>query len=873
MVVRLRLAASAVAVLAISSLALAPSPRAAVTASPPIGFEVPSIVDPIHTFGEPDIGVDPLGRVFSSGPTGTGTQRSVWFGSVDRGHSYREITPCAAAPFPPPPPAKGSLGCPVPDALAGTNAPPGGGDTDIAFDHAAKQYFADLYALTCLRTAATPDGGATVFQQAYPAGCGLLPGADRQWLAVFDPQVPTTSPYSGKLPLIYMEYNNLSGAQWVKSSADTDPSPGGPGLLYTNAEADGPGAVTGYQPYGADGYPSIDQVTGNVFQASYGGDQPGTDPTKIYLNIGHPADSTGQLKFLDAPATPLGPEDPTKLIVAARNVVNNTGEAANFVVSSMDRARNLYVVWVNRSTMPTQRQVFVSAASPTSPTGPWTVWTDPVQVSDGSIGTGDAVNVFPWIKAGGAGRADAVWYGSNTTDDPSAPMKNQTWNVFMSQVVFPVDGLGHITGAAPTKTLVQVSPHPSHLGDICLAGTACITQQGNRNLADFFNITIDKTGAAEIVYDDTSNGLIQNPIPSGPIDHSGAPVVTVARQSSGPGLFGTSVRGPSNVAVSGLADNRGDALFPVIGGTNLPAMDLLSSRLQLSGTTLTVRMQVADLSMSATQSAVTAIPGAAFLQYVTRWQMGNTLYYAAMENTAANQPMFFAGKTQSIDLCSVSACFPHVLVYPEPGLGGSMEGGNVSCPASPSASNPCTVTITVNTNDIGNPVSGTKLEEVGSYSLASAHPQGAVTNVQAQADDVPLEIDGVCCYNFQASVANGGPPPCHEGDGEGDVSDGRGGAAHMRFDEDACEDGDAESVQSTDSNTGDSFQSDRITSVTFDDALSNVTVVGTGIHNGAPVAFTLVAVDGAAGIGAVSLTLSDGYAIAGTLLNGLVQLQ
>src|SRR2546425_3223399 len=60
---------------------------------PPIKFEVPAVVDPIHTNGEPDIGIDPFGRVFVSGPTGTGTQRSVWLGSVDRGHTFRIISP------------------------------------------------------------------------------------------------------------------------------------------------------------------------------------------------------------------------------------------------------------------------------------------------------------------------------------------------------------------------------------------------------------------------------------------------------------------------------------------------------------------------------------------------------------------------------------------------------------------------------------------------------------------------------------------------------------------------------------------------------------------------------------------------------------
>src|SRR5439155_11868901 len=44
----------------------------------------------------------------------------------------------------------------------------------------------------------------------------------------------------------------------------------------------------------------------------------------------------------------------------------------------------------------------------------------------------------------------------------------------------------------------------------------------------------------------------------------------------------------------------------------------------------------------------------------------------------------------------------------------------------------------------------------GSYGLATSHEQGATTNAQAQADNVPIEIDGVCCYNFKAS--NGWDP-------------------------------------------------------------------------------------------------------------------
>jgi len=132
---------------------------------------------------------------------------------------------------------------------------------------------------------------------------------------------------------------------------------------------------------------------------------------------------------------------------------------------------------------------------------------------------------------------------------------------------------------------------------------------------------------------------------------------------------------------------------------------------------------------------------------VTRWQMGNTIYYAAMENNAANQPIFYAGKQQTIDLCSVSACFPHVLTYPEPGAGptftGIPETGSISCPSN----GPCTVTIKVRLADVGSPTGKSLLESVGAYSLAAAIQEGAEDNVSAQTDTVPLEIDGVCCYN------------------------------------------------------------------------------------------------------------------------------
>src|SRR2546423_7075830 len=169
------------------------------------------------------------------------------------------------------------------------------------------------------------------------------------------------------------------------------------------------------------------------------------------MNIGTP-DATGTLHFLDATGTG---QDLTKLVKIADTPTGSPDTL--FSVLSMDSGRNLEVVWTISSSNPALRQTFVSAASAASG---WTSWTAPVQVSDGSTGTGDATNVFPWIKAGGAGRADAVWYGSNLQVDPSSH-NHQAWNVFMSQVVFPTDSTGGIISGTPSKRRAQGPPPPN----------------------------------------------------------------------------------------------------------------------------------------------------------------------------------------------------------------------------------------------------------------------------------------------------------------------------------------------------------------------------------------------------------------------------
>jgi hypothetical protein len=118
------------------------------------------------------------------------------------------------------------------------------------------------------------------------------------------------------------------------------------------------------------------------------------------------------------------------------------------------------------------------------------------------------------------------------------------------------------------------------------------------------------------------------------------------------------------------------------------------------------------------------------------------------------------------------------------------------------------------------------------------------------------------------------PPPCHEGDGEGDVHGSQSGTAHVSSDEDSCEDQDQEQVKSQDPGASKDFQSTQIQSVQFDDATKTVTIFGLGVTGGNAVSFVLVeTASGPNTPGSISLSLSDGYVLAGSLLSGTIMLR
>ncbi len=178
------------AVAAILTLGLTGAPHAgAVARDAPraggIGFTSPTVVDPVHAYGEPDVRISANdGAVYASGPWGTGTQRSIWNLSVDGGRTFR---PLHNPPITTAAQSDSQIPCPVPVAQC-----VGGGDTEISIDdhglaNTGTVYYSDLAALEALKTATWDDATKSMGQGVYTSGDPENNGIDRQWFGAWDP--------------------------------------------------------------------------------------------------------------------------------------------------------------------------------------------------------------------------------------------------------------------------------------------------------------------------------------------------------------------------------------------------------------------------------------------------------------------------------------------------------------------------------------------------------------------------------------------------------------------------------------------------------------------------------------------------------------
>jgi hypothetical protein len=659
-----------------------------------IRFGVPRIVDPVHTYGEPDIRVAPNGTVYVSGPQGTGVQRSIWNASYDNGDSYRLVQDEKTGTAPPTAvePTKSTMG-------------PGGGDTEIAIDRHNNVYYADLYALACFTTGYSADNGKTV--QSTPLGCSS-PGADRQWFGIYDPAPSdhTVSPYKGAKPIVYMKYTSGTTGSKIDYTTGADP---------TNwHQGDGAAVIADRSPYSPTDAPMVvDQHTGDALNVVSAGNN------GLALAVSEPAkDGSAHLVTHYEPIVNTLPGNPSTL----------------FPGFAEDKARNLYAVWVDDH----DYQVYYSYARPKTSGTDWGSWSKPIRINRPP----SATNLMPWIAAGKNGIIDVVWYGTDMSLKelgPSGPsaQKNEVWYAWFAQI-------DHAAGTSRHIVQARASQHPMHYNDICMLGTGCIVATGNRNLADFFEVTIDNQGRARIVYGDTSNNLAgpTGAVPA--VDHSGASVVTTVTQQTGLNAWTgkplTAVE--SQAPRASISDPIGDARYPVLGGTEIPGADIEKVALSRDSRNLNIAVTLRHGTIASAAQAA----GASYGRLVVRWQMHNTLFHAGIDEDATGaMRTFYAGKTQSTDSCSVSACDPHTLDYVAPPLSGATAATGTA-----KVGQNTVYTIHVPLSAIGNPSKHRVLEEVEAYVFASAFPGSEPdTKAQSDADELPLELEGTRSFNFR----------------------------------------------------------------------------------------------------------------------------
>ena len=341
----------------------------------------------------------------------------------------------------------------------------GGGDDSIDVSTGGYLYISSLWAGS-VTMSTSYDGGTGGVEpgqkwEVNPVAAGL-PSDDRQWVAAYGPQT------------INMTYTN---------TALTDP-PGNIGLFFTKSTDGGktfgvPVAITGgpqsLNSLNVEGNLVVDPYNGNLYTAF----------------IPNPGDN-----IIDLAASTDG--GATWRITTAYTGPGSTTNRGVFPILAVDRGGNLHLAFTNsKGSDHTNCHVFLTSSANPAAASP--TWTTPVQVDNGPSNNSACL---PWIVAGSPGIVDVTWVGSTAT---SPEVSNATWHVFFAQVT-------NALTASPTIAQSQVETAIVHNHSICFNGFACagngVPKNGpeNRDLAEYYTMTIDPDGNANIVYEDSVNG-------------------------------------------------------------------------------------------------------------------------------------------------------------------------------------------------------------------------------------------------------------------------------------------------------------------------------------------------------------------------------
>lgn len=655
-----------------------------------VTFAPATLVDPILFGGEPGLNFDPTtsngSRSFVDWPVSSRQNIGVLFRSEDGGLTYtkRYADPNSTT-------EAGPLctGRQIPTCGGG-----GGGDTDLNVDEDGTVYFSSQESLADQLMGTSFDHGTT-----FPADhvdpvvskCGPV---DRQWIAHWKGTKTVFLAYH--IPIVG-ECINRSDDEGKTTSWTIPLGPQVPNVTQSGALiADNTGGLHNKTLYVA------------------------------YLNGG----------FKVAVST-----DGAKTFKV--RTVTDAKPDGNFTKLNIDRKGNLYATWIegNVTMLSVSRgDVGDNRAEP------GTDWSEPVEVSGRPVN----VSIFSDVVAGDPGRVALIYYGTSA-EAPKPDNVKPGQGGWYPYVAVSTNALCQVgVGAkctAPTFHQTRISHRLNHDDNICTAGTTCAATGGNRNLLDYFDLSLDKQGHLGFVWTDTANATKMG-------------YIKVARQASGPSLYAGQPNAKQVARGNGYADASGDAKYPISGAQiksakSHPTLDLRGTTVRLKDPkTLEVTMTLTSTSGMdrGVPGGGTGTDGSTVLQqakYLTRWDYLGHAYYVganvAAGTTGDAVPTWFSGEVSNDEGILAAG-------------GGTTYYGN-SYKALKSATGKVTpgkLTIDVPVANVGSPKAGARLYSVGSYAMLGPRDETVVLNT------LPITVDSTPTFDTAlpkpgTKVSVGGP--------------------------------------------------------------------------------------------------------------------
>jgi len=673
----------------------APAPVIPPTPVPtkPFSFTHEVSVDVQRGDGEPDLAISNDNKsLYTSTPYGFSTTVSLLYKSSDGGVTWKSLHGSAVGDTPP---------CPIPTAVSlRPDCSRGGGDSEIqlsapmASSTQQTVQFEDLNGLDSISCAYSTDGGDTFHDLTaftisgnpvpgtacdeggtVPATCQTFPpptgtcgslGTDRQWVQVW----PKADQPSGTSDILYMTFD--TGDQPPNGDAAIYSTDNGQHWTAACTTTTGSSCVGGPSGVGSRPGPMVINPTLVNTVTGVAGVVSGSYPT-LYEFMGTSSNGSEVNISCDGGQT-------------WSHIATSNGQAGgttnDFVAGAMDSTGELYTAYTV-SNSPNPWRVWFAHSTDTAGTtkvGDCSVpvqgdkWSTPAPLTGGPSAA-DAVTttpipsenyaVMPWIVAGSAGRVDLAYYGTTSPIGLSPDSGAATWFMHMAQTL---DGGGTWTDETATET-------PMHVKSICFSGILCSAMTppgGDRNLLDFFEVKLDSTGRAVIIYADDNNTAACASTCS-----PGIGLVSEVQQAGGPSLFGTGnvpalTNGLQTQSINGdvrqagvnadVADptSAADAVLATTGhniqGTNVPALDITDLKVcttasvacpvtNTHGNTLSFLFTLSSLSGGLSSAVAGNHTGALWL---VTWRWNNDLWFAQASFSSSGGMTCLAGRPLSV---------------------------------------------------------------------------------------------------------------------------------------------------------------------------------------------------------------------------------